>query len=196
MASRPPALTAVEPNIYYRPKSRTLLSRSKKPATTTATTTAAKRRLAAAPSALSAPVAPSPLKKQSDYELVAPLAPKAPRTTTTAAPPAAAASAAAVAAAAAAAAAAGGRGPAPVTPKPKRDRRKHLCATPPSVLHDSRGGREYGRGKQLGEGGFARCFLVKNQEGERFAAKTVSKLSLENAKMKAKACFPLRACFG
>ena len=59
------------------------------------------------------------------------------------------------------------------------------------MLHGSRGGREYGRGKQLGEGGFARCFLVKNQEGERFAAKTVSKLSLENAKMKAKACFHL-----
>ncbi|KAF8245888.1 Pkinase-domain-containing protein [Wilcoxina mikolae CBS 423.85] len=134
---RPTALSAAEPNIHYLPSRHG----TRKP-----------------PQA-------SPLKKQSDYELVAPLAtkPKAPT--------------------------ARARGLPPTTPKmtkERKERKKHLCATPPSVLQDLKGKREYDRGKQLGEGGFARCFLVQNKEGVLFAAKTLSKASLQNSKLKAK----------
>jgi hypothetical protein len=141
---RPTALSVAEPNVHYLPSR----NASRKPTS----------RL---PSA-------SPLKKQSDYELVAPLATK---------PKALAARA---------------RGLPPTTPKmtkERRERKKFLCATPPSVLQDLKGKREYDRGKQLGEGGFARCFLVRNKEGVLFAAKTLSKASLQNSKLKAKVCF-------
>ncbi|RPA90121.1 Pkinase-domain-containing protein [Choiromyces venosus 120613-1] len=117
---------------------------------------------------------PSPLRKQSDYQLVAPL-----KVTSTAAsgPPLAPSSTA-------------NRKPSddPKTPKvAAKDRKKKLlCATPPQVLQDTRGRAEYDRGRQLGEGGFARCFLVQNKEGELFAAKTVAKKSLQNQRMKAK----------
>ncbi|KAL7273297.1 Cell cycle serine/threonine-protein kinase cdc5/MSD2 [Rhizina undulata] len=117
---------------------------------------------------------PSPLRKQSDYQLVAPLSSKKPAS---ARPPPPAPSSGA------------SKQPAgdPKTPKAiKKDRKKFLCATPPTVLQDTRGKTEYDRGRQLGEGGFARCFLVQNKEGELFAAKTVSKKSLSSSKMKAK----------
>lgn len=119
--------------------------------------------------------APSPLKKQSDYHLVAPLKNA---TTTKSMPPQASSSAANRAQ----------PGGAPKTPKQssKERKKKFLCATPPTVLHDTRGKTEYDRGRQLGEGGFARCFLVQNKEGGLFAAKTVAKKSLQSQKMKAK----------
>lgn len=72
------------------------------------------------------------------------------------------------------------------TPK-KVKPRKQLCNTPPVNLTSKHGG-EYDRGRQLGEGGFARCFLAKNKEGEYFAVKTVSKESLQTEKMKQKVC--------
>jgi hypothetical protein len=137
MSNRPNALATVEPNVY-------------RPRTTK-------------PSVRFPP--PSPLKKQSDYQLVAPLASKSSR-------PAAADAAA----------------KAPVTPQIKKARKKFLCATPPAVLQDLKGKREYDRGRQLGEGGFARCFLVQNKDGTLFAAKTVSKKSLTSSKMKGKVC--------
>jgi hypothetical protein len=140
---RPTALASVEPNVH-RP-----LGRSQKP-------TAARFPPA------------SPLKKQSDYQLVAPLAAKPSRP---------------------AVAAAGTGGAAPVTPRIKKERKKYLCATPPAVLQDLKGKREYDRGRQLGEGGFARCFLVQNKDGSLFAAKTVSKKSLTGHKMRGKVCF-------
>lgn len=84
------------------------------------------------------------------------------------------------------AAAAGGTDP--KTPKPVKMRKKFLCETPPALLQDAKGKAEYDRGRQLGEGGFARCFLVQNKEGGLFAAKTVSKKSLANHKMRSKVC--------
>lgn len=120
--------------------------------------------------------APSPLKKQSDYHLVAPL-----KTTTTKSIPPASSGAASTRPQPAGA---------PKTPKQtsKERKKKFLCATPPTVLQDTRGKTEYGRGRQLGEGGFARCFLVQNKEGGLFAAKTVAKKSLQSQKMRAKVC--------
>lgn len=120
--------------------------------------------------------APSPLKKQSDYHLVAPLK----NATTKSMPPPVSSGTA-------------NRAPptgAPKTPKQtsKERKKKFLCATPPTVLQDTRGKAEYDRGRQLGEGGFARCFLVQNKEGGLFAAKTVAKKSLQSQKMKAKVC--------
>lgn len=120
--------------------------------------------------------APSPLKKQSDYHLVAPLK----NATTKSIPPLASSSTANKAQPTGA----------PKTPKQtsKERKKKFLCATPPTVLQDTRGKTEYDRGRQLGEGGFARCFLVQNKEGGLFAAKTVAKKSLQSQKMKAKVC--------
>jgi len=117
---------------------------------------------------------PSPLRKESDYQLVAPL--KIPPTTAPGPPPAPSSTANQK------------RSGDPKTPKAAvKDRKKKLlCATPPQVLQDTRGRAEYDRGRQLGEGGFARCFLVQNKEGELFAAKTVAKKSLQNQRMKAK----------
>ncbi|KAA8905664.1 kinase-like domain-containing protein [Sphaerosporella brunnea] len=136
MSHRPIALAAVEPNVY-RPRN-------------------------AAKPAASFPLPLQP-KKQSDYEVVAPLASKPSRPL-------------------ASAAAAG----APTTPRIQKIRKKYLCETPPAVLHDLKGVKEYDRGRQLGEGGFARCFLVQNKNGTLFAAKTVSKKSLTSPKMKSK----------
>ncbi|KAG0137487.1 kinase-like domain-containing protein [Tuber indicum] len=117
---------------------------------------------------------PSPLRKQSDYQLVAPL--KTAPTVASGPPPAPSSTANQK------------QLGDPKTPRvAAKDRKKKLlCATPPQVLQDTRGRAEYDRGRQLGEGGFARCFLVQNKEGELFAAKTVAKKSLQNQRMKAK----------
>lgn len=60
-----------------------------------------------------------------------------------------------------------------------------LCKTPPSVVR-TRNGRGYHRGLFLGEGGFARCFQMKDETGKIFAAKTVAKVSIKNEKTKTK----------
>ncbi|KAF8424512.1 kinase-like domain-containing protein [Tirmania nivea] len=80
--------------------------------------------------------------------------------------------------------------PLPAAAKPKTPHKplhkKYLCATPPAFLRNKRRNLTYDRGRQLGEGGFARCFLVQNKEGKLFAAKTVAKQSLGNPRMKQK----------
>ncbi|KAF3939953.1 hypothetical protein ABW19_dt0207625 [Dactylella cylindrospora] len=78
---------------------------------------------------------------------------------------------------------------APKTPEKKKEqkeRKKNLPDTPPPVITDNRRGLDYARGRSLGEGGFARCFLVNNPEGDIYAAKVVSKKSLTSQRMKSK----------
>lgn len=72
------------------------------------------------------------------------------------------------------------------TPQKKPPSKKILCATPPVSLYNKKRNVEYDRGRQLGEGGFARCYLVQNNEGKLFAAKTVAKKSLEVEKTRNK----------
>jgi len=74
----------------------------------------------------------------------------------------------------------------PVKKSSARPSKKILCSTPPVNLRNRKRGVEYDRGRQLGEGGFARCYLVQNKEGKLFAAKTVAKESLQSEKMQAK----------
>lgn len=69
--------------------------------------------------------------------------------------------------------------------KKKREKLSSLCKTPPSTIR-TRGGREYNRGSCLGEGGFARCFQIKDDTGRVFAAKTIAKASIKNEKTKTK----------
>ena len=69
--------------------------------------------------------------------------------------------------------------------KKKREKLSSLCKTPPSVVKN-RHGRGYRRGHFLGEGGFARCFQMKDDTGRVFAAKTVAKASIKNEKTKTK----------
>ncbi|GME82482.1 unnamed protein product [Ambrosiozyma monospora] len=69
--------------------------------------------------------------------------------------------------------------------KKKKEKLSALCKTPPSVVK-TRSGRGYRRGSFLGEGGFARCFQMKDESGKIFAAKTVAKASIKNEKTKTK----------
>lgn len=71
------------------------------------------------------------------------------------------------------------------TKKKKREKLSSLCKTPPSIVKN-RHGRGYRRGHFLGEGGFARCFQMKDDTGRVFAAKTVAKASIKNEKTKTK----------
>lgn len=69
--------------------------------------------------------------------------------------------------------------------KKKKEKLSTLCKTPPSIVR-TRTGRDYRRGTFLGEGGFARCFQMKDLLGKIFAAKTVAKASIKNEKTKTK----------
>lgn len=69
--------------------------------------------------------------------------------------------------------------------KKKREKLSSLCKTPPSIVKN-RNGRGYRRGHFLGEGGFARCFQMKDDTGRIFAAKTVAKDSVKNEKTRTK----------
>lgn len=69
--------------------------------------------------------------------------------------------------------------------KKKKEKLSALCKTPPSIVR-TRNGRDYRRGNFLGEGGFARCFQMKDALGQIFAAKTVAKASIKNEKTKTK----------
>ncbi|KTW30765.1 hypothetical protein T552_00477 [Pneumocystis carinii B80] len=62
----------------------------------------------------------------------------------------------------------------------------NLCFTPPVQITDKKKGREYTRSVLLGEGGFARCFLVTNGRGSRFAAKVIAKTTLRSMKNRTK----------
>jgi hypothetical protein len=77
---------------------------------------------------------------------------------------------------------------APHTPerKPAEKKNKLLCDTPPNKLFDRQDKERYKRSHQLGVGGFARCFLVQNKDGEYYASKTVSKKSLAKEKIRMK----------
>ncbi|QPG75375.1 hypothetical protein FOA43_002728 [Brettanomyces nanus] len=67
----------------------------------------------------------------------------------------------------------------------RKQKLSSLCKTPPSVVR-TRNGRGYHRGMFLGEGGFARCFQMKDESGKIYAAKTVAKASIKNEKTKTK----------
>ncbi|RLV93076.1 Cell cycle serine/threonine-protein kinase CDC5/MSD2 [Spathaspora sp. JA1] len=69
--------------------------------------------------------------------------------------------------------------------KKKKEKLSALCKTPPSIVR-TRNGRDYRRGNFLGEGGFARCFQMKDSSGQIYAAKTVAKASIKNEKTKTK----------
>lgn len=72
-----------------------------------------------------------------------------------------------------------------VKTKKKKEKLSALCKTPPSIVR-TRNGRDYRRGTFLGEGGFARCFQMKDSSGKIYAAKTVAKASIKNEKTKTK----------
>ncbi|KAI0464038.1 hypothetical protein LJB42_003052 [Komagataella kurtzmanii] len=69
--------------------------------------------------------------------------------------------------------------------KKKKEKLSSLCKTPPSIVR-TRTGIGYHRGLFLGEGGFARCFQMKDESGKLFAAKTVAKASIKSEKTKTK----------
>lgn len=69
--------------------------------------------------------------------------------------------------------------------KKKKEKLSALCKTPPSVVR-TRKGIDYRRGVFLGEGGFARCFQMKDALGKIYAAKTVAKALIKNEKTKTK----------
>lgn len=68
--------------------------------------------------------------------------------------------------------------------KKKKEKLSSLCKTPPSLIKTR--GRNYHRGHSLGEGGFARCFQIKDDSGKIFAAKTVAKISIKSEKTRKK----------
>lgn len=70
-------------------------------------------------------------------------------------------------------------------PKKKKEKLSALCKTPPLIVR-TRNGRDYRRGLFLGEGGFARCFQMKDALGQIYAAKTVAKILIKNEKTKTK----------
>lgn len=68
----------------------------------------------------------------------------------------------------------------------KSERASMLCSTPPTCIKDKDSHVEYTRREFLGEGGFARCYLVTNRQNRPFAAKVVAKASLKTPKAKGK----------
>lgn len=70
-------------------------------------------------------------------------------------------------------------------PKKKKEKLSALCKTPPSIVR-TRSGIDYRRGNFLGEGGFARCFQMRDALGKIYAAKTVAKALIKNEKTKTK----------
>lgn len=70
------------------------------------------------------------------------------------------------------------------TQRKKKEKLSALCKTPPSLIKTR--GRDYHRGHFLGEGGFARCFQIRDDSGKIFAAKTVAKLSIKTEKTRKK----------
>lgn len=119
------------------------------------------------------------LRKESDYNVIRPI-----KSVAASKPTSTAASSKVTAQTAPSASAQTQKTPQRAAPAKKTN--KILCDTPPVRLHDKRHEVSYHRGDQLGQGGFARCFLVQNDSGEYFASKTVSKKSLvkENVKRK------------
>ncbi|KAK9320990.1 kinase-like domain-containing protein [Lipomyces orientalis] len=69
--------------------------------------------------------------------------------------------------------------------KPK-EKPSSLCKTPPTTIRSKNNGAQFHRGIFLGEGGFARCFQIQDENGNVYAAKTIAKASLTSAKTRAK----------
>lgn len=74
---------------------------------------------------------------------------------------------------------------APDDKKKKKEKLLALCKTPPLIVR-TRNGIDYRRGVFLGEGGFARCFQMRDALGRIYAAKTVAKALIKNEKTKTK----------
>ncbi|KAK9462805.1 kinase-like domain-containing protein [Lipomyces oligophaga] len=67
-----------------------------------------------------------------------------------------------------------------------KERLSALCKTPPTLIRSKTSGLEFHRGQCLGEGGFARCFQVEDDDGHIYAAKTIAKSSLTSSKTRIK----------
>ncbi|XBW34726.1 hypothetical protein QEN19_000293 [Hanseniaspora menglaensis] len=68
--------------------------------------------------------------------------------------------------------------------KKKKEKLSALCKTPPPIIKNK--DRIFHRGVSLGEGGFARCFEVRDLNNKQFAAKTVAKASIAQEKTRKK----------
>ncbi|KAK9448082.1 kinase-like domain-containing protein [Limtongia smithiae] len=66
--------------------------------------------------------------------------------------------------------------------KRSKEKSSVLCKTPPSLIRSNVNGAAFRRGICLGEGGFARCFEVEDDNGHVYAAKTIAKSSLHTPK--------------
>ncbi|KAK9238512.1 kinase-like domain-containing protein [Lipomyces kononenkoae] len=67
-----------------------------------------------------------------------------------------------------------------------KEKPSSLCKTPPTTIRSKNNGAQFHRGIFLGEGGFARCFQIQDENGNVYAAKTIAKASLTSAKTRAK----------
>ncbi|KAH6577121.1 hypothetical protein BASA60_004200 [Batrachochytrium salamandrivorans] len=72
------------------------------------------------------------------------------------------------------------------TVRPPIPVRKERPPSPPPSIYDSKAQAYYSVGGLLGEGGFARCYEVIDEQGNRFAAKVVHKPSLKSQKQRQK----------
>ncbi|EPX70602.1 PLK protein kinase Plo1 [Schizosaccharomyces octosporus yFS286] len=72
-----------------------------------------------------------------------------------------------------------------ITPK-KKTKPSRLCYTPPTNIANSKKKILYTRYDCIGEGGFARCFRVRDDNGNIYAAKVIAKASLQNDKTRQK----------
>lgn len=63
---------------------------------------------------------------------------------------------------------------------------------PPGIINDKKSGKQYVRGRLLGEGGFAVCYEVFDDDHQRFAVKVICKASLKNEKQKQKLLAEIR----
>ena len=68
--------------------------------------------------------------------------------------------------------------------KKKKEKLSALCKTPPPIITNK--DHIFHRGVSLGEGGFARCFEVRDSSNKQFAAKTVAKASIAQDKTRKK----------
>ncbi|KAF9938957.1 Cell cycle serine/threonine-protein kinase cdc5/MSD2 [Mortierella alpina] len=72
--------------------------------------------------------------------------------------------------------------------KPKtRKKDKPPKVPPPETIRDNTGQMSYNRGPNLGEGGFASCYMISDQKNDRYAAKVIQKSELLTHKTKQKA---------
>ncbi|KAG0258388.1 Cell cycle serine/threonine-protein kinase cdc5/MSD2 [Actinomortierella ambigua] len=75
----------------------------------------------------------------------------------------------------------------PLVDKPKSKRKDKVPRLPPpQTIVDGGNKKTYTRGPSLGEGGFASCYELRDEEGKRFAAKVIQKVELNTHKTKQK----------